>query len=122
MAKTDWKSSIKTDGTVVAGYYSDVNGTVYMLMQGLGTAYKMAAGTAVLAAGSAHITTGLSSLVSVVARCAYHLGTAGVGTYAGTIPVNAVFITTAGTVGLVSAPAGVAALGTAYVSWQAVGT
>jgi hypothetical protein len=118
MAKTDWKSSISTPGTVTAGYYGDVNGTAYMLLQGLGTAYKMTAGTAQLAAGSVNVTTGLSRIVSAVASPQW--GGGSLAFVPGTTPLVCVFLNGAGTLAIVSAPAGVI-LGTCYASWTAVG-
>jgi hypothetical protein len=121
MAQTRWRSSIYTPGSVVAGYYGNVAGTAYMLMTGLGTSYKMTAGTAQLTAGSVNVTTGLPHIVAAVANCANHLGTAGVGIYGGTLPLTCVFLVGAGTMAVVHAAGGTGITGTAYISWQAVG-
>lgn len=120
MAVTHWKSSIYTPGTIVAGYYGNAAGTAYAMMQGLGTAYKMTAGTAKLSGGSVNVTTNLAHIITAVASPAYHLGTAGAGVYVGTVSVACVFLPTAGTLALVTSD-GVAISGTAYVAWQAIG-
>jgi hypothetical protein len=120
MAVTRWKSNLYIPGSVVAGYYGNVAGTAYMLMQGLGTSYKLSAGTAKLVAGSASVTSNLTSVVAAVASPAYW-GTAGAGVYAGTIPVGCAYKAGAGTLSLIAAPAG-AYLGTCFVNWVAVGT
>jgi hypothetical protein len=121
MAVTNWKSSIKTNGTVIAGYYGDTSGTAYMLMQGLGTAYKMNAGTAQLSGGSVNVTTNLTSVKAAVASAVSRTA-CGAHIYNGTIPLTCVFLAGAGTMAIVYGAGLAAGLGTSFVSWQAIGT
>jgi hypothetical protein len=121
MAVTRFKSSLSTQGTICAGYYGDANGTAYGMMQGLGTAYKIMAGTAQLSAGSVNVTTSLSRIVYAVAGCTN--GTAPVNATilkAGTVTPACVYLNSAGTLAIVASDAS-AISGTAIVCWHAIG-
>ena len=121
MAVTRFKSSIYSAGTIAAGYYGDASGTAYALMQGLGTAYKLMAGTAQLTSGSVNVTTSLSYIVYAVAGATN--GTAPVATNAalnGTVKPSCVYLNSAGTLAI-TAGDGAAISGTAIVNWIALG-
>jgi hypothetical protein len=121
MATTRFGSNIYIPGTVVAGYYGNLAGTAYAMMQGLGTAYKISAGTAQLASGSVNVTTSLSHIVYAVAGCTN--GTAPVNASilsTGTVRPACVYLNSAGTLAIVASD-GVAISGTAIICWHAIG-
>jgi hypothetical protein len=120
MAVTRWKSNFYVPGTIVAGYYGDVSGTAYALMQGIGTAYKLTAGTAQLATGSVNVTTSLSIITYAVAGAIN--GTAGMDALldAGTVRCNCAYSNAAGTLAIIASD-GVAVSGTAQCAWIAIG-
>ena len=120
MAVTRFKSSIYSAGTIAAGYYGDASGTAYALMQGLGTAYKVTAGTAQLATGSVNVTTSLSVIKYAVAGAIN--GTAAMDALldAGTVRCNCAYSSSAGTLAIIASD-GIAVSGTAQVAWIACG-
>jgi hypothetical protein len=120
MAVTRFKSSLSTQGTVCAGYYGDVNGTAYGMMQGLGTAYKIMAGKVLLTGGSTDVTTSLSRIVYAVASPANGTPHNASCVAAGTVRPICVFVNSAGTLAIVTGD-GAAVSGTCAVCWHAIG-
>ncbi len=105
-------------GTVAALHKLNASGTVYNTWSSQGTAYKVHAGTAVLASGSVNVTTGLSSILGMSAN-AHNV----IGTVAGTAITVVLFQPAAGTAAVANFAAdGTGPAGTCSVSWTAVGT
>ena len=119
---TRWKSNlvVPTGGTVGADSFvkRTGGGTVYSAWTSQGTAYKVHAGTAILAGGSIAVTTTLATILGMSANRVNSSGT-----IAGTAVIALQFLTTAGTAAIVQLNAdGTGASGTCAVSWTAIGT
>ncbi len=123
---TRWKSSMNVtgnisatgNGTVAALHKLNSSGTVYGAWSSQGTAYKVHAGTAVLAGGSIAVTTTLATILGMSANRLNSCGTV-----AGTATIALQYLPTAGTAAIVQLAAdGTGAAGTCAVSWTAVGT
>jgi hypothetical protein len=120
MAVTRFRSSLSTPGTICAGYYGNVSGTAYGMMQGLGTAYKITAGKGSVAAGSLDVTTSLSRIVYAVAGCVNGTPHNASVLSTGTVRPTCVYLNSAGTLAIVTGD-GAAVSGTSLISWFAAG-